>query len=646
MVKEKKTYSRERKFAQKVANIFLGDNEVRVAQGDMNIAFCSVPIKKIWFDFEQVFKGQDMVKEMMDFKGYAFHEILHLKHTMRLAKYDIKRARNGKFDGLIQRLEDGRIETLGVMRYQKLADYLIHAVNTHILKDKRKILENREDMLINTFILLYGRSIYFPDKELIAKIRELIIKSYGKDVVERLEKDIDEYILETSAKKRFELAKALYEFLEKKGIFPKFNEDMNSNIFEEGKELKRLPKELKELAKDFPKLKKRREEIRKDIEGKTPKVDEKKLQEEKDKKEQERKDRIKELKKHLKDKDKEWDDLDREWDVSDKEKQKEIQKGLDKLDQEIDDLQEELDDLTEKKSPAPTNDDKKDLSKNIDQKRQENEELLDMNRDDLEADLKEAGFKVNPEYSDKSFDVDSSMIRNSNKISRGLKKLNTDLKQGYINKQRSGRLNVRNLINRKSHLDIKVFKKWLPSQIKKTKMLVNLFIDGSGSMAGRKWETTLGALWIINEAFNKDDNKIMAYQFSIKYAKIKGYDEKLTRPNFMGNSTYILDSLIDALPHIERYKKANGYSNVLNIVITDGWLQDDKDSVKNVIKQMEDKGHHNVLLNVEFKPTKEYANEFGFKHFMYVANFDDLTPKLIKLFGKLKKSMIKKVVMR
>ena len=646
MAEKKKTYSRERKFAQKVANIFLGDNEVKVAKSDLNIAFCSVPIKTIWFDFEQVFKGQDIVKEMMDFKGYAFHEILHLKHTMRLTKYDIERAKNNRFDGLIQRLEDGRIETLGVMRYQKLADYLIHAVNTHILKDKRKILENRDDTLINTFILLYGRSIYFPDKELIAKIRELIIKNYDKEVVERLEKDIDEYILETSAKKRFELAKALYEFLEKKGIFPIFNEDMNSNIFEEGKELKRLPKELKELAKDFPKLQKRREEIRKDIEDKTPKVDEKKMQEEKDKKEQERKDRIKDLKKQIKDKDKEWDDFDREWDVSDKEKQKEIQKELDNLDQEIDGLQEELEELNEKKTPDLTNTDRKDLSNKIDQKRQENDDLLDMNKEDLEADLKEAGFKVNPEYSDKSFDIDSSMIRNSNKISRGLKKLNTDLKQGYINKQRSGRLNVRSLVNRKSQLDTKVFKKWLPSQIKKTKMLVNLFIDGSGSMSGRKWETTLGALWIINEAFNKDDNKIMAYQFSNRYAKIKGYDEKLTRPNFMGGNTYVLKSLMDALPQIERYKKANGYSNVLNIVITDGWLQDNRESVKNVIKQMEDKGHHNILLNVEFKPTKEYANEYGFKHFMYVENFDDLTPKLIKLFGNLKKSMIKKVVMR
>jgi len=638
-------FERERRFAQKIANIFLGDYKVKVGQGDLNIAYCVVPDKNIFFDFPKVFIGDDKVKEMMDFKGYAFHEILHLKYTTRIKTADRHRLKSKSFDGLMQRLEDGRIETLGVLRYQKLADYLIHAVNSYILKDKHRILKNTNDELVNAFILLYGRSIYFPDKELIAKIRELLIKTYGKDLTDRLETDIDAYILENLPSKRFKIARDLYDYLYNKGIMPNFQKGMKSVVWEKGRELKKLPKELEELEEKLPKLKEKREEILKEIQEMTPEINEEEDKKEKEEKQEKIEEEKEEIRQELEEKEEEIDKKWEEWDnTDDDEKSAEIRTEIDDLEKEKEELEAREENLDEAKDSDISEDDEDELDQMIENKQFENEDLQEENREEINRDLKSVGQITEAVFSDDTFIVDGDMKRNSRRLERGINKLNTEMKQGYVDKQKSGKLNVRRYLNKKNQTDINIFKKWLPDQIKKTKMLINIFIDGSGSMRGERWETTLGALWIINEAFNKDDNKVMAYQFSRDFTKIKGYDDKLSRPTFMGNYTYVAGALRDAIPQIEAYRKANNFKNVINMVITDGAIQDEEDTVNVELKEMDNLKHHTILVNVAHKPS-EFDKKFNWKHNIYVENFDDLTPKLINIFSKIKKSLIKQVMM-
>ena len=113
------SFDGERQFAQKLSNIFLGQKSVKVDRSWNPIACVNVKTKNMYFDFPRIFKDKDPLKEMMTFKGLLFHEIHHLKHTVNSKEY---RFLPSNLQKLVQVLEDGRIETLAVLRYEKLAE--------------------------------------------------------------------------------------------------------------------------------------------------------------------------------------------------------------------------------------------------------------------------------------------------------------------------------------------------------------------------------------------------------------------------------------------------------------------------------------------------------------------------------------------
>jgi len=641
------SYERERMFAEKLANVFLFDNKVQVAKGEMNIAYCNVNKKQIWFDFAEIFSGvnEKVFKEMMTFKGLGFHEILHLKYTMRS-----KRRLSNELMALLQRLEDGRIETLGVMEFQKLADYLIFAVNNVLLKDKKRILDNTQDEVINTYILCYGRTIYFQDKELMAKIREMIIKTYGREVVEKIEDCIDRYIPEVSSNKRILIAEELLKYLNSKRIRPDFQREMSLEFIDTRRiDPKKLPKEMQDLIKQFPRLKVVRQEINKELKDKTKDVKDvsPKREEFEDKKEKELED-LRSKRKKL---------FEKMYDEEDQDKREKMRK-------KINDVQDEMEDKSQETFKPDSDDDKdskggdqttksfspdgegspKGLDEMLDEKEDEQEDLVDKNKEDLTGDLKSMGKSIDEIYSDASFNIDGKMRSMATQLEKGLKKLNNELVKGYVSKQKSGRVNVKRFINRQSLTDSGVFNKWLPDRLQQTKILVNLFVDGSGSMNGDRWKKAINSCWIINEALNRDENKIMVYQFSSGHQLVKEYDKPLSVPKMIGGGTNPASAIKDAIPRIEAYKRAKSFRYVVNIIITDGEFETRGDS-DNAIQQMNKLGQETLLIHIG----SGYQNsnvpsgyKHNAKHYLGLHSFDALVPETVKIFTQIKRVLIRK----
>ena len=168
-----RTYDGERLFAQRLSNAFLQKGNVSVKSVNDYIAYCHVRNKDIFFSFDQIFKSKEFktYKEFMTFKGLLFHEIMHLKFTKN-PNYFKAKMNEPLFNQLAQSLEDGRIETLGIQDYEKLADYFNYSVNNVLLEDKEKMLQNKDNFLINAYILCYGRKLYFQNLDFLKELRE------------------------------------------------------------------------------------------------------------------------------------------------------------------------------------------------------------------------------------------------------------------------------------------------------------------------------------------------------------------------------------------------------------------------------------------------------------------------------------------
>jgi predicted nucleic acid-binding Zn-ribbon protein len=627
------SYDSERVFAERLANVFLQDHKVKVGEGNGVIACCDVMKKQIWFDFPEIFpknfddEQEKIFQQMMVFKGLSFHEILHLKFTPKIQR----RITNQIFMRLLGQLEDGRIETLGVMLHEKLADYFICSVDEIIIKDRNAIIENKDNWLIFAYILCYGRSIYFQDKDLLAMMREMIIKTYGRETAEIIEDTINAFLPEISFEKRVEIAQKLFDHLNGKGIMPKFDMSKPMDVFiitGRGDENDRnMDKDLKELSQDFPELAKALDGVAKQLKEMTKDVKDDSDGMEKAK--QEKEDKIADIMK------KRQEVYKKVYDEKDADKRN-------KLRQEVDELTDELKETQSSTgfSPDGLGDVKEKLKQKIDDKEEEQEKLVETHRDDLTADLKSIGHELQDVYADNTFTVTQEMRTIAKDLEKNLVKMNNELASGYQPKNKSGRLNVRSLLNRKNQMDFKIFNRYTPDKLRLTKALVNIYVDGSGSMS-MEWDKAVSCMWVINEALNRDENKIMIYQFSSGYELIKEYDKPLTVPNMIGGGTYPAGAIEHSIKIIEGYKKAKNFNFVVDIIITDGEFEDSQDTS---IMKLNNLGHETILIKVgAYAGNPELTHKS--KHTLGLTGFGELVGSLTKIFIEIKKGLVAKTRM-
>lgn len=627
------------KYAENTANIFLGVNSVKVDHSYNAPAFVHVPTKRMFFNFARIFPDENKitVKQMMVLNGLLFHETLHIKHTVRAKRF--KNTMNHQQINLMGCHEDGRIETLGILEYPKMADYFTFAVNEILLRDKSEIGKDKSK-LAEAYILCYGRLMYFPDMELVAQLRISMIKLYGIKMVEQLEQLIDEYIFEDSCLKRYAIVKKVYELLREKGASvwnPKNSQDdilsKKDEKSRKTKQEKELEQVLKESVSDKEDANKEMKDIMDDI---MDSMDEKAIKEMQD-----LIDKIDKARSDLADK------RHQAGEENDIDKRKELWDKIDELEDEVKDLEVEIDNQI---IEAQAQDEQK-IQEQIEENEEDNQILIEKNMVDLSNDIKTAQRLDGSVFSDDTFNVSSVMKQESKKLEKGLKELSTTLKSGYADRQTSGRLNVRRMFNRSNPTDMKVFTKFRPSRLAKSKMLINMFVDCSGSMrdveydaegnrVATKWEIALDSCWVINDALNRDANKIMVYAFSTDYMQIKEYDGKLENKRPIMDLTYLAPSLVDAMPRIRGYQKANDFRNVVNIVITDGHLHDNVKS-NNIFGQLEKAGHHNIMIGVGVTINPErYSN---IHHVVNLHDFGELSGLLMKVFKTMKAKFVKEV---
>jgi hypothetical protein len=619
------THDNERVFAERLANVFLQESKVRVKAGKGNIAFCDVVKKQIFFDFDDIFPAHSsndkIFQQMMVFKGLNFHEILHLKFTPKKRGFTA----DSIFYRLLGQLEDGRIETLGVMLHEKLADYFICAVNEILIKDKKPIIENKDHWLIYAYILCYGRSIYFQDLKLLAQMRTMIIKVYGRDTADLIEETINKFIPEKSFDVRVQYAQVLFNHLRGKGIVPKYDPNKAIDVFvDTGKDEtdRNTDKDLKEIAQDFPELSKALDKIAKELQQQTKEV----------------KDDSKAMDKAKQEKAQKLADLSKE--------RQEVYKAVydEKDGNKRDKLRKKVDDLTQKiketesgtgYSPDGMDEDQKELKDLINDKKDEQEKLVEAHKDDLTSDLKSIGHEIEEVFSDSSFNVTQEMRTVARELEKNLSKMNNELASGYQPKNRSGRINVRSLLNRKNELDVKIFNRYQPDKLKLTKAQVNIYIDGSGSMSS-EWDKAVRTMWIINEALNRDDNKIMIYQFSHQFERVKEYDQPLTVPRMMGGGTNPAPAINNSIPIIEAYRKSKNFNFIVDVIITDGEFSDTEDEA---IMKLNALGHETILIKVGY-----YAGDLSkthkAKHIIGLKEWSGLVGALTNTFIDIKKGLV------
>jgi len=631
----KTTFDNERQFAQKLSNIFLKLNSVKVKQSN-NLAWAEVKNKELGFNFPKIFKGMDIFKEMMTFKGLLFHEIHHLKHTVNSKQY---RYLPMRIKRLVQVLEDGRIETLGVLKYEKLADYFIFSVNNVLLEEKEAILNNHNNEIVNIYLLCYGRKIFWLDMKLLEKMREIMVTIYGHDIVSKVEQLIDEYQFEVSSNKRIKIAETIYQLLATAKANPDYNDGKGNNTqLDTGRgDPKTMSMDLKQLGDLLKKAKVVSIQIRKDLKDKT-----------KDTKDQSQA-RLDSMAKAKEDIDNLKVKLDKTRDQMRSSKtDKTYEKKLKETNDIINEIEIKQDDVGSGAgfSPEGSMNLQLELGDMIDNKDDEQDELVDKNEQDLLQDLKSSGHSLDNVYADSSFDVTEDMELQSRELEKALKKLNTEMVKGYVGKQKSGRLNIKSFLNRKDRTDFRIFKKYMPDKIRETKILLNIYLDGSGSMNGEeRWGKALKSMWVINDALNKDQNKVLAYQFSGGFEKFKDYDKPLTIPKMMGGGTYPSGAIKDSIPKIEKYKRTHSYSNVIDIIITDGEFDVGGKSDKQ-IGILNKLGHETILINISDEGRYVYrgtTSSHGAKHFIKLKYFEELVPELLTIFTKVKKALIKKV---
>ncbi len=645
------SYESERVFAQKLSNTFLSTDKVKVSYSQQNIAFANVSKKQIWFDFRKIFGNPDqhpdddeIFRAMMSFKGLLFHEIHHIKHTTNYKHIKKKAVNVRKVAGW---LEDGRIETLAVLSYDKLADYFNFAVNNYIIKGC-KPNKLRKDATVFTHVLLYGRKLFLEDLKFLKITRKLMMGYFGKTFTLKIEDIIDKYIYEKDAKERVKLAEEFAKLFFGENIDPDDNMGHmfgnNDMVFRPAQAPKTLPQDLKELQEDMKQAQGISLQIVVELRQGDPQMPDNSGKREKfDKAKQKASDRLEKKKEKLAEKtNKLWDGYYNEQDMK---KKKKIQYKINKLNKKSLEAQQNIHITNDKEYEADPDMVKEILTqghkdgsipKTIEELGEKNDSLVERQIPDLISDIKLIGRSLDNVYSDTTFNTTKHMIEVKNRLEHGLKKMNNELVKGYVSGMKSGKINIKRFINRKNRADTKVFKKFKPDKIRQTKLLINLYVDGSASMH-QQWKKALSTLWIINEAMNRDENKVMCYEFSNRFIRFKDYDNVLTIPRFLSGGTHPEHAILDSIPIIEKYKRKHGYKHVIDIIITDGSFCQRRNN--DAIAQLNKLGHETILINVKSRDPECH----NAKHMMYVDSFDVLADKLIKMFKVIKKNIIKKV---
>jgi hypothetical protein len=624
-------------YCQKLANIYLHRGDVVVRHANGYLAYCVVKKGEIYMDYRVIseqYCANDDEKALILSLALNYHEIQHLEMT--------RKPRNLRHDALSVHniLEDGRIETLGVKKFDKLADYFHHAVCTILLKEG--VVSPVPINNLTNYILLYGRKIFIKGNPAIPTSRAVCVKLFTEDVVQKVEKHVDDYLISSTQFQRGQISNDVASLIKS---LNKGSPSIPLGVGQENIEGTENDSDAKDSIGDTDGVDRAslEEENRK---AKTGQGKELKSTQDSLKDIAEILSKAEEVLKEKKEKEKEYNDFlvkaRRELDIkkrnNNEEKAKKMREGIIKTQNKRDGLNASV----EEKVRGINNQIAcilQGIGDAVEGKLSEELKTIKQTiTDDAYADLT-------------TFCVDSDAEAQVNKIAKNMHKLNIELGRGNVSHQVAGRLNVRSFINRKDKADLKIFDKYIPSRLNRSKMLVNIFLDASGSMRqsdgtnkSDRWSNAKKSTWILANSLERHENQVMCIAWSdlCAFQTFKEYGKILKAPplNCTGN-TYPEGALGSSLKKIQDYKKRNGFKAVMSILVTDGDFNDNS-AVYNAVQKYVDAGHHFVLVKVG-KYFNNCYSEPPAHESMRIEDFNQLSDMVIKTFTRMKKSLNKQV---
>mgnify|MGYP001568132171 CR=1 FL=1 len=591
-------WENEKNFFQKLDRI-LSRKEVKIDKNNYRTSefgWCDIKDNSIILNFDSISKiNKDNYNEtLLTLKGLNYHELAHILYTkvnyQVFYEFCIRKNNNSNLNrtlikNTLNLLEDHYIENNFILKYNSSVKYFILSTSRIIYRMYKNLNDKQE--VLNLYLLIYGRKLYIPTSLLI-KCKKLLLTYKSKDFVEKIEKCIDNYIVAKNLDEQYQNAYELYNLLVNEFSL----QETSSNLSIQNNKSIRISRQIDKELDD--------KQLKKELKN-SDKLDElnSKINEVKDniKKEEEKEDLNNSIQKNFNDKD--------------------IKENL----------QKELEDKIEQELNEENDNRLNEIKKDIEDELLDDIKTIQASYDGYSDIIKTQPF--NPQ--DKEKILVSKLVKLFNK-------LKNELESRYI-ADKKGKFNVRALMRAQHNPTLKVFKRYQPSLLDKTKVGVAILLDSSSSIYDEQFQTEISASWVLSDTINRINNNSMVIEFSNSHKIIKSLFKKQGAwgRHFRGG-TSPLSSLKIAFSNLKTLKFKENVNHLFCFIITDGMWQY-HNGCNNIIKVMNRFGIETILVNVGSSIKEEHNCKVVIK----VESFDEVEEKLVNWLKKTEKDITQKL---
>ena len=225
------------------------------------------------------------------------------------------------------------------------------------------------------------------------------------------------------------------------------------------------------------------------------------------------------------------------------------------------------------------------------------------------------------------------------RLSTIIKRLRCNLGNNYRRKQKKGRVDMRAVMNTPQFSN-KVFKRYIPSKLNKTKMGVSLFLDSSGSMEISQFNLAISTAYTISKALEDSDSRVQVVEYSSQYKTMKKFSDHtettIWNRSYCGN-TYLSEPMQENLKTLIALGK-EGYKNRLAIIVTDGIFSDTIKVREQLINYR--KNNISVILIMVKKGWHDAYDKDLYTKVIYIDRFDELTTQMEKVIVEMQRKKI------
>lgn len=626
------SYLDECAFFQKVDRILTGNTNITVentkSRDKNTVAFTKLKSKTISLDFDQIkynyTPNADTLKFIALCKGLNYHELAHILYTRIAARsrYIIPNKAS-----IYNSLEDGRVELLFSTLYPNSK---FHFINMFI----KIIHKYRKKLAPIMFLAVYSRKLHLPAK-LLAYFEASFKRKYGANTTDKIKPLIDKFITSLDIEEQYNIVEEIFKLLDEpegqKIGYDSYNNSEMADVLDDGHMLdapthnynkpqqvvivkaserikKFQPQKIevsKELAKEIEKEAEQEEKVR----NATEKI----------------KDITRKVINNVKPDSKKYLKL--------RAQEKIREEKLAKERRELEKIQEDSD-----------------LFSEIEQDQQEVEKSI---QDEIENDAQQiykdsgglyAGKGMVEESTSEPLEVSETHRILSNKIRDMIRILRNEQKHGYVRNEKSGKLNLRATMTFKRTGNLRIFKKYTPDQLNKTRLGVIILLDASSSISYPQFDTALESSWVLCDALEKSNSYVCIMEYSDGHKVIKDFKAKGDFTRHYHGGTDPSTALVETQYKIKKLSTTEHIKNWIVFIMTDGeWSTNNTANSDTLIKELNKVKVDTILVDL-----REYAlaDSHGCKHHIKLTDINELADVFKTVVSKIQRNIFETVRMR